>query len=470
MRKFFLLAALVFLFASRGHAQSLVNTCLVDSGGSAAGSQACTFTVGAHHAIAGLARVNGTTTFNTLADTLSSSWNSGTVFTGVGATHMLFWTCDTGAGGSDTVSLNAGAAGQRFSLTLLEYSGVKTGICGDGNIGTTGTTPTNPINSGNLTTTNANDQIIGFLGLNVGGAWTPGAGFAAQTLGLAGENIFVEDQRLSATGTHAASASNATNGDWFAAILALQKDTGSAPPCSPTDPYFVQGTSGQSNYSYTFSLSFPCTNTPGDKLVFSVENIQSFGFNGDNATVTDDDGNSYTQRASDSASGGNANAAMYETTATTTHAVTVTIKVIAAANPPSPKNWRGSLAEYRNVGSFLATRNGWGTGTTCSTSTITTSANTLYVAQGAYQGATNGVTWAPAPTGYTLRAAQIGNGGGAVGDGSFASYDQFIASGTAGYTLTTTESDGTGTAFHSCELILYGPVVTTHVRHRIAMY
>jgi hypothetical protein len=425
MSRLYLIIALMLLPSALRAQTYLVNDCLASSGASAVSSASCTLTVGPHHALAAFARVNGTTTFTVTSDTLGSTFVLGTTSTGVGATQRVFWTCDTGSGGPDTVNVSAAAAGQRFELDVLEYQGVPTSSCDETSTINTGTSPGNPIDSHSLTTSNANDILIGFAGMNNGGTWTAATGYTIRTLNGVGEQMVMEDRLVSSTGTYNANPTYSVNGDWVAAMIVFKQQAIAS--CSPTitNPYFVQGTIGSIGLGYSKSLTLPCHSSPGDKILFAFSMIQSLGNHSESVVIGDTDGNSYTERNCQDGGAGNETACVYETTATTSDLLTVTVSYTPVNDL---KNIHAAMSEYQRLGAFSAVQPCQSTsGLSCVTGTpFSTPINMFYYAMGADQGADAGVTFI-GPAGYTQRLFSNDNPEGAIGFGALGDYDTFLA-------------------------------------------
>ncbi len=463
-----LLAACVLV--PPAHAQTfMANNCITSSGASAVSAAACTITVGAHHAIAGFARLNGTTTFIGLSDTLGNSFSTSSTVTGVGATHELFWSCDTGAGGSDTITVTANAAGQRFEMDILEYVGVATSSCNDGtqNSLVTGTTPGTPVASLMVTTTNASDLLVGFAGMNVGGTWTASTGYTIRVVDTIGEDMVMEDNLVSSTGTYATNPTFSMNGNWVAGLMTLKRATIAS--CNPTisDPYFVQGVSGIVNSSSTLAILIPCHSATGNKIEVAFSMIQSTGNHAETATVVDTDSNSYTQRECIDGGSGNQTLCAFEATASTNNRLVVTISYTPVNDT---KVIKGYVSEYQHTSAFSAfTVCAASAGTTCSTTTpFSTSLNTFYIAMAAEQG-NNGVVFT-GPSGYVQRTfvASDGNGVTSSTDG-LGVYDKFLAPAQGpNYSVTFTSNMSPGGIFTGI-LLTYG-VTSVQVPHRAVIY
>ena len=204
------------------------------SSGSATSISVALPSVGVHHALAVIGYWGSNTTMS-VSNTLGSSWiivNSGYA-NGTSPSTGIAVTCDTGAmGGSDTISVNLGAAASFRYIGVMEVSGRATSNCVGALAGavtdskaqsTTGTaTPT----SANFTTPNAADFLIGMFGSKGGcTTWTAGTDGAgnAYTVPTGGTQAGVGMEYVAETtaGTRSASITCNASSAWNAHLVDL---------------------------------------------------------------------------------------------------------------------------------------------------------------------------------------------------------------------------------------------------------
>ena len=207
--------------------------------GSSANSVASTFgsNIGTGNLVVGVVYWStiGGVTLSNVADSNSSSYSilpaqapaGGATFQTSG-----FWACPTGTSTGKVVTANfSGSINFRY-LVCAEFSGINTTTSLDTNVGSgngyvqaKGVTTTT-YNSGNGTTGNANDLLIGLAGSGSGATW--GAGTDGQGNNYAiptnGSNIGVALEYISETLTNTYSASFSGNAadTWTSIMLAFQ--------------------------------------------------------------------------------------------------------------------------------------------------------------------------------------------------------------------------------------------------------
>lgn len=103
---------------------------------------------------------------------------------------------------------------------IAEYSGVTSVSPLDQTANATGTSTA--ANSGNVTTTVANELLLGFVSNSTtnGLTITPGSGYTTRQ--TVNGNTYLEDKVVTTTGTNAASATLSSSVPWFAAIVTLK--------------------------------------------------------------------------------------------------------------------------------------------------------------------------------------------------------------------------------------------------------
>jgi YD repeat-containing protein len=134
------------------------------------------------------------------------------------------------AAGANTVTVNFGGTSYaHLGVQIAEYSGIATSSPLDGTSAAIGTNAT--VNSGTVTTSNANDLLVGadYLDAGTGAA---GSGFTLRT-GTA-NNTVLEDKIVTSTGSYSATAP-VTGADWWIIqIAAFKAANGTAGPTTPT--------------------------------------------------------------------------------------------------------------------------------------------------------------------------------------------------------------------------------------------
>jgi hypothetical protein len=196
---------------------------------------------------------DSTTTVSTVTDTVGNVYALAvgpTVQTGT-ATQSIYYARNiiAAGAGANSVTVRFNVAAAFPDIRILEYSGLDTSNPIDVSAGASGTGTTS--SSGAVTTTNANDLIIG---ANVVQTGTPGAGtgFTTRIITNPDGDVF-EDRVVSALGSYSATAPVTPSGLWIMQMVAF-KAAGSAP--TPTAPPNLIATAAgpvQINLSWTAS-------------------------------------------------------------------------------------------------------------------------------------------------------------------------------------------------------------------------
>lgn len=160
-----------------------------------------------------------------VTDSEGNTWSNCGATNGGNLTHQLeiFYAQNVVGGTHDAISVNTtgnGANSSTMSLVMFEYSGIATASSLDACNGTGGTGSTSPLTSSSVTTTNANDLIVGGFGEGSDTTWTAGSGYAIEN---STTRVAFETQVVSATGSYQPQISVGTTGTSWTAITAAFK-------------------------------------------------------------------------------------------------------------------------------------------------------------------------------------------------------------------------------------------------------
>jgi hypothetical protein len=163
-----------------------------------------------------------------ISDSEGNTWQSCAAANGGNATHQLqLWYAENVVGGTkDAISVNTtgnGASASTMSLVMFEYSGLATTSSKDVCSGTGGTGSTSPLSTTAITTTNANDLIIGGFGEGADTTWTAGSGFVIENSTV---RIAFETKTVTATGSYQPQISVGTTATSWTAIAGSFKASG----------------------------------------------------------------------------------------------------------------------------------------------------------------------------------------------------------------------------------------------------
>lgn len=174
---------------------------------------------------------DGVNTYSTLLGPIT---NSGLGSGGL-QSLQVYWAAS--AGGSLTVQDNSVLAGVGRALAVVSYSGLQQ--VADGTNSNTGITG-NSLTSGNVTTTNANDLLLGVFFCRNANTFTAGSGYTMRQTNSA--TIGVEEQIVAATSTYSASATSDTSGsqNWEAGIVTAKASGGASFPPDDTSPFIAR--------------------------------------------------------------------------------------------------------------------------------------------------------------------------------------------------------------------------------------
>jgi hypothetical protein len=149
-------------------------------------------------------------------------------FSNAGSANIAFFYVENCAGGANTVTVtnNSGFPG----FVILEYSGVAASSSLEAQTHATGSGTA--ANSGNITTSNAADLLVGFSENETNGGFSvsPGAGWTQRELE---DGVSACDQIISSAGTYAFSSTIGGTASWSASIAAFK---GAAPAGASAQP------------------------------------------------------------------------------------------------------------------------------------------------------------------------------------------------------------------------------------------
>jgi hypothetical protein len=163
-----------------------------------------------------------------ISDSEGNTWQSCAAANGGNATHQLqLWYAENVVGGThDAISVNTtgnGASASTMSLVMFEYSGLATASSKDVCSATGGTGSTSPLSTTAITTTNANDLIIGGFGEGADTTWTAGSGFVVENSTV---RVAFETKTVAATGSYQPQISVGTTATSWTAIAGSFKAAG----------------------------------------------------------------------------------------------------------------------------------------------------------------------------------------------------------------------------------------------------
>lgn len=206
------------------------------------------------------ARVTTAATVVTVTDSNHNDWQKISTTTNGTSTTSLFYApnCKVGA---NTVSIFGGATTNSIQMVIAEYSGVNT----LDQLATAGPTTSVSFSSGNITTTQANELLIGFGENETANSLTisPTNSFTLETNGSASGNAFMIDRIVSSTGTFAATAGFSASVAWAGGVASFYND----PAFPHANPYFIQSANGASSAGAALALPYSSNNTAGSLLV-----------------------------------------------------------------------------------------------------------------------------------------------------------------------------------------------------------
>jgi len=210
-----------------------------------------------------------------------------TVQTGV-ATQAIYYAENIAgaAAGGNTVTVTFTVAAVYPDIRIAEYSGVDTVNPLDVGVGAQGNSATS--NSGTVSTTNANDLLVGanlVQSLTTG----PGIGYTSRVI-TSPDGDILEDRVVTAVGSYSATAT-ISSGAWIMQMVAFRATggTGGTTPTAPTNLTATSADPTQINLSWTAS-----TETGGTIANYLIDRCSGAGCNnfaqvGTSATTTFND-------------------------------------------------------------------------------------------------------------------------------------------------------------------------------------
>ncbi len=200
-------------------------------------------------------------TGSTVTDTMGNVYllAVGPTVQGGTATQSIYYAKNIVAAGAGANSVTVGFNGSAAfpDIRILEYSGLDASNPLDVTAAAVGNSTAS--NSGAVTTTNANDLLIG-ANVVQSGTIGAGAGFTKRIITNPDGDI-AEDQVVSAIGSYSATAPVSPSGQWIMQMVAF-KAAGSVPP-SPTAPSNLTATAGGST---EMVLSWTASSEPGGTI------------------------------------------------------------------------------------------------------------------------------------------------------------------------------------------------------------
>ena len=168
------------------------------------------------------------------------------------ATQSIYYAANIAAApaNTNTVTVTFSAAAAFPDVRIAEYSGIAAVNPVDIAVGAQGSSTTS--SSGNITTTNANDLLVG---ANVVQTLTQSAGtsFTNRVI-TAPDGDILEDRIVTATGSYSATAAISPTGEWVMQLVAFRAATtgpDTQPPTAPGTPVLTVVSSSQINLTWT---------------------------------------------------------------------------------------------------------------------------------------------------------------------------------------------------------------------------
>jgi chitodextrinase len=320
-----------------------------------------------------------TATVQSVTDTLGNTYTRAVGPTVLGSIAQSIYYAKSiapAAANANTVTVTFASGATYPDVRIAEYGGIDNSNPVDVTIGGTGSSTTS--SSGSVTTTNANDLLVG---ANTVQDYTsaPGTGYTQRIITNPNSDI-LEDEVVSAAGSYSATASLPLGGSWVMQMVAFRV----APPSA-----YVQGNYAVPQIPQTsVGVAYSSAQIAGDLNVVVVGQ----GSTATVQSVTDSKGNPYTRAVGPTVFSSTIAQSIYyakNIVAAVANANTVTVTFSTAATYPDIR-----IAEYGGLDTSSpldVTAGASGTGTTTnSASATTTSAKELLVGANTVQAMTTG--------------------------------------------------------------------------------
>src|SRR6266403_208207 len=214
-----------------------------------------------------------TSTVSSVTDSLGNAYvlAAGPIVQSGTASQAIYYgkNISAAAAGANSVIVTFSLAASFPDIRIAEYSGLDTVSPLDVSAGTQGTT-TSTSNSGSVTTSGANDLLVG---ANLVQATTTGAGAGYTSRGITGDGDILEDRVVSATGSYNATAALDKIQSWIMQMVAFRA-------------------AGSSNPAPSITSLSPATGPVGTSVTITGANFgasqgsSTVAFNGTTATPT----------------------------------------------------------------------------------------------------------------------------------------------------------------------------------------
>src|SRR2546425_108348 len=177
---------------------------------------------------------DSTSTVSSVTDLLGNAYvlAAGPIVQSGTASQAIYYAknISAAAAGANSVIVTFSLAASFPDIRIAEYSGLDTVNPLDVSAGTQGTT-TSTSNSGSVTTSGANDLLVG---ANLVQSTTTGAGAGYTSRGITGDGDILEDRVVSATGSYSATAALDKIQSWIMQMVAFRAAGSSNPAPSIT--------------------------------------------------------------------------------------------------------------------------------------------------------------------------------------------------------------------------------------------
>ena len=199
---------------------------------------------------------DSTTTVSSITDTKGNTYAPAGAAVSISgtATQRIYYATSivAAAAGANTVAVTLSANTSWPELKIAEYRGISATSPLDAEVGASGTTSASP-NSGSLTTTSANDLLVGsnYADDEVS---APGSGYTQRYQTAGGE--ILEDKTVSAIGSYSAGVTLTGSSWWVIQLAAFRGTSGNSdttPPSAPTGLTASIASATQINLSWTAS-------------------------------------------------------------------------------------------------------------------------------------------------------------------------------------------------------------------------